>query len=269
MKKLICTLAIFTQFAFGQGTIDKILKVEYDEYRIYTPDFINLDLGTLIVSDDYSYYNSIVQKKITNNTANPENAVMVETGKGNKEILPEIVINRKQNLLTERLFEGLYLKNYFAVQEALPKMKWKLTNEKKTIGGYNCKKASVEFRGRTYDAWYTVKIPIALGPWKFNGLPGLILEVNDLKSIYKWQVKLISYKSKIAIDSIDLKVKDDPKFEKITFKDYEGKKIKKVQEKIQTNKARNGNRGTQFDMMITFEYDKEPVNEFRNQTEFR
>jgi GLPGLI family protein len=268
MKKFIFGVILFSQICLSQDANDAILNVEYDEYRIYTQGFINLDLGTLYVSKKISYYNSIVQKKITTDLVPNENAIMFTKGSGKKEILPEIIIDREKNLLTERLFENLYLDSYFAVQEPLPIMKWKLLNEKKIIGEYNCKKASVEFRGRTYYAWYTMEIPISLGPWKFNGLPGLILEVDDQKGIYKWQAKTVSYNNNLSEKEILLKILNDPKYEDISFKDYDAKKVKKVQDKIQTIKSRSGGRGAQFGMTTTFEFDKEPVNEHRTEMQF-
>lgn len=67
------------------------------------------------------------------------------------------------------------------VQEALPVISWKIEEERKTIGRFLCRKALGHFRGRTYTAWFTADIAIQNGPWKFNGLPGLILEVYDDK----------------------------------------------------------------------------------------
>ena len=44
----------------------------------------------------------------------------------------------------------------------------------------------LDLRGRTYTAWYAHDIPIGDGPWKFHGLPGLILKVNDKAKDYYW-----------------------------------------------------------------------------------
>ena len=269
MKKFVFAVALISQFIFSQDATDKILKVEYDEYRIFRQGFINLDLGTLLVSDDYSYYSSNVQKKITDNSVPDVNAIMFKAGKDNVEILPEIIIDRKQSLLTERLYDDLQLMNYYAVIEPLPKMKWKLSTEQKVIGKYNCKKATVEFRGRTYEAWYTLQIPISLGPWKFNGLPGIILAVEDQTGIYKWQARLVSYKNNITKKELLVKTASDSKFENISFQNYDAKRVQKAQNKIQTIKARNGARGMQFGMTTTFESDKEPQNEFRTEMIFK
>ena len=56
---------------------------------------------------------------------------------------------------------------------------WSLYDEQKVIGSHTCQKAKTHFRGREYTAWFTLDIPVNFGPWKLNGLPGLILEVYD------------------------------------------------------------------------------------------
>jgi GLPGLI family protein len=67
----------------------------------------------------------------------------------------------------------------FIYEEPLPTIKWKLLNESKEIGKFKCQKATTTFRGRNYIAWFTTDIPISMGPWKLQGLPGLILEAYD------------------------------------------------------------------------------------------
>lgn len=68
---------------------------------------------------------------------------------------------------------------YGQYTEVLPSFKWQILSESKEILGYKCQKAQGEFRGRKYIAWFTSDIPHSDGPWKFCGLPGLILAVED------------------------------------------------------------------------------------------
>ncbi len=65
---------------------------------------------------------------------------------------------------------------------------WDIKTDTLTILGYLCQKASTTFRGRTYDAWFTSDIPVNDGPWKFYGLPGLILKVNDTENIFSFEI---------------------------------------------------------------------------------
>lgn len=77
--------------------------------------------------------------------------------------------------------------NHVLYQEPFPQFNWKLTNEKKKIMDHLCQKATCKFRGRTYIAWFTTEIPLNNGPWKFNGLPGLIMEVYDTGKQYHFE----------------------------------------------------------------------------------
>jgi GLPGLI family protein len=69
---------------------------------------------------------------------------------------------------------------------------WTITSEKATIAGYNCQKATTEFGGRKYEAWFTSEVPVSEGPYKFSGLPGLIVKVSDTRNHYTFE--LISLK---------------------------------------------------------------------------
>jgi len=62
------------------------------------------------------------------------------------------------------------------------KFDWSIVLEMDTtILGYLCQKATTRFGGRDYIAWFTTEIPISDGPYKFKGLPGLIVQICDTK----------------------------------------------------------------------------------------
>lgn len=65
------------------------------------------------------------------------------------------------------------------IVDTLPEIEWQLIDETKKIDSLSCQKAIGKFRGRTYTAWYAKEIPVAAGPWKLHGLPGLIVEAED------------------------------------------------------------------------------------------
>jgi GLPGLI family protein len=67
----------------------------------------------------------------------------------------------------------------FRYLEDIPVISWIIHDEKKTIQQYACQRATCSFRGREYEAWFTNEIPLREGPFKFGGLPGLILEMQD------------------------------------------------------------------------------------------
>jgi len=64
---------------------------------------------------------------------------------------------------------------------------WTISEETKQIKGYTVQKAITSFAGRDYTAWFSPEIPIAEGPYKFNGLPGLILEIYDTDKEYVFE----------------------------------------------------------------------------------
>lgn len=63
--------------------------------------------------------------------------------------------------------------------QPLPQITWKLSEEEQTVCGYTCRRADARFGGRNWTVWYAPEIPLATGPWKLNGLPGLILRATD------------------------------------------------------------------------------------------
>jgi GLPGLI family protein len=75
----------------------------------------------------------------------------------------------------------------YLYEEDLVSPEWQLGKETTIVLGYSCKNARTFFRGREYEVWYTTEIPISEGPWKFTGLPGLILKISDTRNQLSWE----------------------------------------------------------------------------------
>ena len=75
---------------------------------------------------------------------------------------------------TDEIFRYLY---YY--EQELPAIDWQMQNADSVVCGYSCSKAVGKWRGRRWTVWYSMDIPIDDGPWKLQGLPGLILHAED------------------------------------------------------------------------------------------
>ncbi|MGG5209189.1 GLPGLI family protein [Chryseobacterium sp. MIQD13] len=67
-------------------------------------------------------------------------------------------------------------------------LKWEITDVKEKQNGYPAQKAITSFGGRVWTAWFTKDISISDGPYKFSGLPGLIVKLEDENGDYKFDL---------------------------------------------------------------------------------
>lgn len=88
---------------------------------------------------------------------------------------------KENKLFTKEMF---FYRSYL-VEETAPIIDWKLSKDTLSFSGLNCQKATATFEGKEWTVWYAPSIPFPGGPWKLNGLPGLIVEAYDTnKHIY-------------------------------------------------------------------------------------
>ncbi len=66
---------------------------------------------------------------------------------------------------------------------------WKILPETIKIGEYETQKAETNFAGRKWFAWFAQDLPFTDGPYKFSGLPGLIVKVEDEKGDFSFDLK--------------------------------------------------------------------------------
>jgi GLPGLI family protein len=74
------------------------------------------------------------------------------------------------------------LMNSYSIIGPMPIIDWKTSGDTATFGGLHCQRASCHFKGRDYTAWFCPDMPVHTGPWKLNGLPGVIVDAHDAKN---------------------------------------------------------------------------------------
>ena len=141
----------------------------------------------------------------------------------------------------------------FLIKDELPKYEWEMSTETKNIGQYTCYKATYSkevenknisfINGETKEeivketvvttAWYTLQVPISNGPKNYQGLPGLILEINDGKN-------LIVCTEIIINPSEVIKIEEPKKGKVVSQKKYDEIQNKKSKEMLEKFKSRNG-----------------------------
>ncbi|MBH1959886.1 MAG: GLPGLI family protein [Flavobacteriia bacterium] len=85
---------------------------------------------------------------------------------------------------------GLGTDEYKVLDER--KTVWKINAEKQKIGEFHAQKAETEMFGRKWTAWFATEIPIQDGPYKFHGLPGLIIKIEDFTKTHSFELMGIS-----------------------------------------------------------------------------
>mgnify|MGYP000765333872 CR=1 FL=1 len=117
---------------------------------------------------------------------------MALSGNGPSNFFVEMIYdNAKNNYIS---ICGDYFENNrpWQYEERDVETEWVLQDSLKNINGYVCSLAHTEFRGRTWSVWYAPEIPVNMGPWKFNGLPGLILWAADSNLDFVFECQTIS-----------------------------------------------------------------------------
>lgn len=125
------------------------------------------------------------------------------------------------------------------IRDSMPKLEWKIVQgETKKINNFVCNKATLNYRGSKLVAYYTNEIPISFGPWKFKGLPGLILEVYNTSegpTTYHWIANKVLYPYNEIINLDYIKNKE---IEVVSLKDYILEFDQKIRERMQVIRSR-------------------------------
>lgn len=199
MKNLmfVCLFLLATSYSFSQYYIYGPHFVAIDQYQTLDSAFLKVsyqmihvrDKGNAQMSRETDNQTLLIGNSITKYFSQEfiDSCEMAKDGMHYRLKNPgvatfEIFKNYPYKKTTVTEIGGeFFIGGTFKYEETLPSFDWQITEDTATILTYPCLKARTNFRGRTYEAWFTQEIPVDNGPWKFAGLPGLILKVNDAK----------------------------------------------------------------------------------------
>lgn len=163
------------------------------DYKIYNNTSIpNTLTATLYISENFTIY---IPKYTTQKINDEKQAARHPT-----TTIPDWRYVKIDHLSKRIVFFDEFGRNRFLVDDQYPQHNWIITTEARTISGYNCIKATTNYRGRVWEAWFTPDIPLPYGPWKLFGLPGLIIEAKEDTGTYTLRAEKIEYRKDPVFD---------------------------------------------------------------------
>lgn len=142
-------------------------------------DMMALDInekGSVYQSLDKMKNDSILRAQVEALSKNMSGTINLQGMNRSKSIV-NYKVTKEYPSYTVFLHEKVDANNYKISEDKKPE--WKISSETQTINGYNTQKASTHFGGRDWTAWFTTELPFPDGPYKFYGLPGLIVKLED------------------------------------------------------------------------------------------
>jgi GLPGLI family protein len=215
MQLLSCLfISLFFQYAYAQT-----FQVTYESLYDGT-----LYKNQLAINDSVSIWELISDPQATDKA----DELLVKNYSGSSLILIDYIFQKK-----------------FYVKDSLHPMSWEHQADQKKILGYNCHSATTFFRGRNYMAYYTSDLAVKGGPWKFGGLPGLILEVVSSDAHYSFRAITIQQGEPVYISDFDLHEN-----EQLSWQEYCHKTIYTINQYVRYMQSISNDPGSQINLRV-------------------
>jgi GLPGLI family protein len=193
MKKYFLILLLLTYTLNAQKIeISTNIKVTYDAKLKLGNNFQKNNETFILIGNSQNYYFGI------------DNLYLFDSGKYTYK--GGIDTNTKNIIFNERVIKANNKVTVYTVTkdskiryEEPASLQWVLYSDTKIINGVKCQMAAINKYGRRWIAYFSKDYPQSLGPYKFNGLPGLIFELYDTRDDYHFTV------TKVEKDSEDFR----------------------------------------------------------------
>lgn len=236
---LAMSLAAFAQNSVGKITYEENVKLNIqlegdfsEEIMSRIPKEKSENYELLFNENESLYHPSEVQKENSH-----AGGSFIQQDGGHVEIIAKKSNNETYYDLTkDRLIQKTdFMDRTFLVKGEIEAKSWKILPETKEILGYKCSKASYTEDSTTFIAWYTTQLPSKIGPNRFIGLPGAILEVSSEDG----NKSIIASNVELGTDYSDLIVlpKKGKEITQAEFNKLKEEKFKEMEEEYGPNKG--------------------------------
>ncbi len=188
MKKIITSIAL----CFATAASAHIANIEVS-YVAHHPNMRDgkTDLTNqyvLLTNTTESKFYSPITEYIDSLNSTPEGKAKLKVmsraalSSGNFDGIPKpdgtmyVVKSFTNNKLRHYDIAGL---EKYVYEEPMTQWDWEISDSTTVILGYECIMAVTDFHGRKWTAWFAPEIPVKNGPWKLDGLNGLILKAES------------------------------------------------------------------------------------------
>ena len=186
MKRILLCIIIISASLTGWAQSDKtILSVTYDVHyqKIEEDKKREKDLMRLDIGKHSSQYVSVLGEFITKNRSDLIAKRIKNPYTGYTMLRDEVFKNTPK----QGFMHFVHMPGWVSCCEKTEGLlDWQLQRGDSVVCEYPCHKATATFRGRTWTVWYTLDLPYSDGPWKFCGLPGLILHAYDSEGLFRF-----------------------------------------------------------------------------------
>lgn len=189
MKKLgIIILSLFMQTVIAQTNrfvYQVTMKPNASDKDNIKTENAYLDISpekSMFYSENRIKRDSVIQAAMQSGGARGFNRDQMESLRSNINYSIEKDKKDQKTIFKDRIGRDVY-----TYEEDRP-LNWKIMPETTKIGEYKVQKAETDFGGRKWTAWFTTDLPYQDGPYKFGGLPGLIVKVEDDKGEYSFDL---------------------------------------------------------------------------------